>query len=387
MALIALLLVVVFVSRPIDGQSLTEVQKIEAELEQLKNKMAETERNQRYAENQAEVLSGQKEATEEEVIALLARIETVQQRLRNTEAKVVATEENLYETGQELEKALVELEDREKKLDARIRLAYMTGPASYLDVLLSATSFSDFLNRLDAVEAILKQDRSIALQKKKYSQQVADAKTEIEADLKTVRQLYADIEEHKAQLVRTEKEKEVMISKLSKEMAEMEEISEEAERTLKELATKKSELEAKKKRIQNYWSGGVLSNPLKDDYRVSSGFGVRVHPITGVKKPHTGVDMAAPKGTPIYAAEAGVVLIAQSWSGYGKCVIIDHGGGMWTLYGHMSEILTEAGDIVKRGQKIGLVGSTGVSTGNHLHFEVRKNSEPINPVPYLQSKG
>ncbi len=122
-----------------------------------------------------------------------------------------------------------------------------------------------------------------------------------------------------------------------------------------------------------------------DHYRLSSGFGTRVHPITGKVKKHTGVDLAAPQGTDIHAAADGVVTVAQWWNGYGNTVVIDHGNGVWTLYGHIRDggINVSPGQTVKRGEKIAEVGSTGNSTGPHCHFEVRINGEPVDPVPYL----
>ncbi|CAM4396202.1 M23 family metallopeptidase [Saccharibacillus endophyticus] len=131
-------------------------------------------------------------------------------------------------------------------------------------------------------------------------------------------------------------------------------------------------------------NSGSMLTPV-DSYRMSSGFGTRVHPITGKVKKHTGVDMAAPQGTDIHAAEGGVVTVAQWWNGYGNTVVIDHGNGVWTLYGHIRDggIAVSSGQTVSRGQKIAEVGSTGNSTGPHLHFEVRINGEPVNPVPYL----
>ncbi|WP_037287316.1 M23 family metallopeptidase [Saccharibacillus sacchari] len=131
-------------------------------------------------------------------------------------------------------------------------------------------------------------------------------------------------------------------------------------------------------------NSGSMLTPV-DSYRMSSGYGTRVHPITGKVKKHTGVDMAAPQGTDIHAAEGGVVTVAQWWNGYGNTVVIDHGNGVWTLYGHIRDggIAVSSGQTVSRGQKIAEVGSTGNSTGPHLHFEVRINGEPVNPVPYL----
>lgn len=398
--LMAMLLVAALVVRPYEGQAVSEVEKIEQELKALKKDMDRAAHNQRYAEKTVKELTGKKEATKEDIAELLGRIELVHKRLENTQAKVAVAEERLLATGRELEETTAELEEaiqqlknREEMMDARVRLAYTTGADSYLDVLLSSTSFSDFLGRLDAVESIVKQDSDIAEQKRQYSQAVADKKVQVEdkkkqveEELQAVKALYKEVESHKDQLVQTEKEKEVMMAKLAKEIEDMEEISEESERQLMEMAKKASELEAKKNKIKLYYKGGKLGTPLKDAYRVSSSFGYRTHPISGKRKLHAGIDMAAPKGTPVYAAETGVVIVAQSYNGYGNCIIIDHGGGLWTLYGHLMNggILVEKGETVKRGEKIGLVGSTGQSTGNHLHFEVRKNSEATDPAPYLK---
>lgn len=129
---------------------------------------------------------------------------------------------------------------------------------------------------------------------------------------------------------------------------------------------------------------GTLALPVSH-YRLSSTFGMRVHPITGKLKGHTGIDMAAPQGTDIHAAEDGVVIVAEWWSGYGNTVVIDHGDGLWTLYGHIRNggTVVHTGQTVKRGQKIAEVGSTGNSTGPHCHFEVRENNKPVNPMNYL----
>ena len=384
LVLSAMLLVVGLVGRPYEGQAQSELDKIEQDLKQLKKDMDRASNNQKYAEKTVQELTGKQEATKADIESLLARIETVQVRLQNTQKKIMDAEEKLLQTGVELENAIKQRDNRDQLMASRVKMAYTAGPVSFLDVLLSAANFSDFLDQIDAVEAIAAQDRNILDEKKKYADEVASLKLQSEQELEEIRKLYEEIELHKASLEQEEKDKEVLIAKLAVEIEELEEISEESAKQLTELAKQASALEAKKNRIKTYYTGGKLGMPLKSEYRLSSPFGYRIHPITGSKKLHAGMDMAAPKGTPIYAAETGVVIVAQSWSGYGNCVIIDHGGGLWTLYGHMSEILAKKGDTVKRGEKIGLVGSTGQSTGNHLHFEVRKNSEPVDPAPYLK---
>jgi murein DD-endopeptidase MepM/ murein hydrolase activator NlpD len=384
--LIVLLLITALIVKPYDGQALSETQKIDQDLKKLKEEMDRAANNQKKAQQSVKDLTGKKEATKEDIQALLGRIDQTQKNLETTQAKIATAEDKLYVTGQELEDAIKQLNNRKQLMDSRVRLAYTTGAASYLDVLLNSTSFSDFLERFDAVDSILTQDRSIADQKQAYSEEVTKKKAEVEQELNDVKVLYADMADRKAELEQNEQDKEVMVSKLSKQILDMEEISDESEKQLTELAKKASALIAKKSRIKNYYTGGKLGMPLKAAWRLSSPFGYRIHPITGVKKLHAGMDMAAPKGTSVYAAETGVVIVAQSWSGYGNCIIIDHGGGLWTVYGHLMNggILVQKGETVKRGEKIGMVGSTGQSTGNHLHFEVRKNSEPVNPAPYLK---
>ena len=199
--------------------------------------------------------------------------------------------------------------------------------------------------------------------------------------------MYGKLADYHDLLKDKEKQKEVMVLKYKSQADDLDEISEDQEDLLIQLAKKVSDLEAKKNTLKVYYNpGGKLGMPLKASWHLSSPFGYRIHPITGAKKLHTGMDMAVPKGTPIYAAESGVVIVAQWWSDYGNCVIIDHGGGLWTVYGHIRDggIKVEKGQQVKRGQKIAEVGSTGMSTGNHLHFEVRLNEKAVNPAPYLK---
>jgi murein DD-endopeptidase MepM/ murein hydrolase activator NlpD len=129
---------------------------------------------------------------------------------------------------------------------------------------------------------------------------------------------------------------------------------------------------------------GMLRVPLRGA-RLTSPFGLRVHPIYGTVRLHAGMDLAAPTGTPVKAAADAVVVRAAAHGGYGLAVVLDHGGALATLYGHLSRLDVQPGDVVRRGDRIGLVGSTGASTGPHLHFEVRVRGTPVDPSPYLRS--
>lgn len=384
--LLAMLVVAAIVVRPSVGQALTQIQKIDQELAELRKDMERAQSSQRAAQNRVNRLNGEKAATEADIVALNKEISDARTELQHMDEQIVAAEEQLQATGVELENATNQRDLRNELMDNRVRMAYMAGPASFLEVLMESTNLPDFLTRLDTVEAIVKQDNDIAQQAQHYKEQVEAKQKQLDEEFAALKQLFADKKDKLAELEVKEQEKEAAVSSLLHEIEENEEISEEAQAQLKAFAKKSAELQAKKKALTQYYKGGKLAVPLQSEYRVSSDFGYRIHPIYKTKRLHAGIDMAAPKGTPIYAAESGRVITSQWMSGYGNCIIIDHGGGLWTVYGHIMNggLLVKEGEEVKRGQKIAQVGSTGDSTGYHLHFEVRKDSEPVNPNSYLK---
>ncbi|WP_028608216.1 murein hydrolase activator EnvC family protein [Paenibacillus harenae] len=410
---VVVMMVSVFVLQPSGGEaaSLSDIQK---QLEAAKREMREAERKAANVQHQVKSakneaanaaneknnIEGQKAAAKASINTLLAEIDNVVINKTKTQMELDAKEEEVLQTGLELEQAEERVVQRDKLLQSRMRLMYTNGFVSYMDVLLSATSFTDFIDRFDALQSILTQDREILEEQKKEKELVIVKKAEVEKQLSEVKAIYDKLEKYQAHLVKKEQEKEQMIAsynaniqeldsklaEIDEHLEELEGISEEQERLLMAKASEVSKLNAEKNRIANPYTGGRLGMPIKDNYRISSTFGTRIHPITGKRHTHTGLDFAAPQGTDIYAAEAGVVIVAQVWSTYGNCIIIDHGNGLWTLYAHIRNggYDVEKGDSVKKGEKIAEVGSTGNSTGPHLHFEVRKNETPVNPSGYLK---
>jgi len=407
------MMLAVFVLQPTGGEaaSLSDIKKqiaaAKAEMKEAEKRAAKAERQAANAHNQAKTaedekvsIQGKKTEAETSIANLMAEIDNVVINKTKTQAQSDAKEEELLQTGLELEQAEERVVTRDELLQSRMRLMYTNGFVSYMDVLLSATSFTDFIDRFDALQSILSQDRDILAEQREEKELVALKKVEVEKQFAEVKKIYEKLEQYEAHLVKKEQEKEVMIAsyntnikqldnklvQIDSTLEELEGISKEQEELLMALAAKVSKLNAEKNKISNPYTGGKLGMPIRDNYRVSSSFGTRVHPITGKTHTHTGTDFAAPQGTDIFAAEDGVVLVAQKWSTYGNCVIIDHGNGLWTLYGHIRNggIKVEKGETVKKGQKIAEVGSTGNSTGPHLHFEVRKNQTPVNPGGYLK---
>ncbi len=389
----------VIVWQPMDSKasSLSQIEKdLAAAKQQIRSaeqKAAKAAKDASKAENDKVVISAKKEDLKKEIDNLLSEIDKVVVKKAKTQQEVDTKKEELLQTGVELEEAEKRVASRDELLQSRMRLMYTNGSVSYLDVLFSSTSFSDFLDRFDALQSILNNDRDILDEHRKDKELVVQKKAQVEVQLAEVQDLFYELELQQNDLIKKESEKEVLVASYNKNLElldetleELEVISEEQEKLLVNLASKVSKLNAEKNRIKNPYSGGKLGMPIRDNYRITSNFGTRTHPISGKKHTHTGTDFGAPSGTAIYAAEDGVVLISQSWSGYGNCIIIDHGNGLWTLYGHIQNggLLVEKGETVKRGQHIAKVGSTGNSTGPHLHFEVRKNEVAVNPGGYLK---
>ncbi|GIP19140.1 metalloendopeptidase [Paenibacillus montaniterrae] len=370
-----------------------QIQQKNEEKKKSEERAAQAQADKTEVEKEQIAVENEKKQLEAERDKLMAEIRELAKAMEKTEAEIREAEKQLKITEQELEEAIQQVEKQDELMQKRTRLMYSNGVVSYLDVLLSATSFSDFLDRFDSLQMILKSDREILDSFKEAQQVVEDKKAEVEEQLAALEAMYKELEEEEKVLMEKEAEKEELIEKLAQKSAELDElhtelseITEEEERNLVKIASELSKLYAEKNRIANPYSGGKLGMPIDSKYRVTSNFGMRIHPISGKRKAHNGIDFGAPSGTPIYAAESGNVIVAKYTSGYGNTVIIDHGNGLWTLYGHIKKggILVSEGDQVKRGDKIALVGSTGNSTGPHLHFEVRKNEVPVNPSNYLK---
>ncbi|WP_063892575.1 murein hydrolase activator EnvC family protein [Paenibacillus sp. Leaf72] len=414
--IVLMVIMTVLLVQPLSS-SAASLDSINKQLSDAKKAIDKAQKEADATEQQKTEVSTLKSDVQASIKAVLAQLDAVVVNMNNTQAKVDQTESELQQAGAELVEAEGRVKTRDILIQQRLRLMYENGSVSYLDVLLNASSFSDFIDRFDSLQLILSQDRSILEQNKVDQALVEEKKAEVEHKLEEVKTMYTKLQNYQSDLAKKEAEKNKLVAEYDHQLEDLEDISAEQEALMIEFAQKVSELEAEKvakleaERIARekaaaaaaaaagkgngssgggsggtVYTGGKLGMPIFDSYRVSSGYGYRIHPITGAKKLHTGIDFAAPQGTAIHAAESGVVIMAQRWSGYGNAVIIDHGGGMWTLYGHIREggIKVSKGDSVTKGQKIAEVGSTGNSTGPHLHFEVRINGTTTDPSSYLK---
>ncbi|OKP85774.1 hypothetical protein A3844_15585 [Paenibacillus helianthi] len=426
-------LLAVTLFQPSDGYAKkTTVAEIDKQLKQLQQEVQDAKAVQDKAASRNQEAKHYLNKTNLNLQYVLDQIVQVKGEMTDISGKITSTEKSLTVTANELDEAEARVASREKLLESRVRLMYTDGAVSYLDVLLSSTSFSDFLDRADSLKMIVDQDQDLLVQHKLDKQTVIAKKQELEGQYAQAKQLYTDLESQRSVLKEKEAEKQELIAYYDKEIQESDGLTEEQDAKLVQLASARSLLENKKDQIKaeeaarkaaaakaeaarraaaaaaaakaraasSDSGSSSASSGESSDYaggggpfllpvgavRISSPYGLRTHPVTGeVGKMHTGTDFAVPQGTDIHAADSGTVIVAEWWSGYGYTVVIDHGGGVWTLYGHIREggIKVSVGDRVSRGQTIAESGATGRVTGPHLHFEVRIDGKPVDPMPYL----
>lgn len=336
-------------------------------------------------------------------------IETVEGRISATRAKLNRTYNRLKELENRRDLVTKRLADTEERLATRRRLLaqrvsdnYRRGQTSYAQVLLRSRSMHDMISRGYYVRQIVKSDAELIQGVKQDVAQIKADKAELEAQERETRTLAEQYEGEKAQYASELEQKQEILHdvQVTREQAEemLDELEAESQRMtariiqLSEMLRRRQEAMRRAAAARRRAEGKPNTNEETDYspvYRggfqrpaagsVTSGFGMRYHPILHRRKLHTGVDFGAPYGAPIRAAGDGTVILATYNHGYGNCVIIDHGGGRTTLYGHASRLSVSAGQVVRRGEVIAYVGSTGFSTGPHLHFEVRINGVPVQP--------
>lgn len=321
---------------------------------------------------------------QQEILGRLAEItlelKRANSKLNQAKEKIQQNESKIGQLTLDLRRTEDSLREKSEKLSRRLAEVYKSSGISYLELLFTSSSMSDFLNRLYFFEKVIAQDASLIRGIKEDLRETAVKREILSARTREIKGLAQVIAEQKKKISEQAEEKKKIYEDLSARRAEFERKIAELEKSSREL-----EIMIQKKMAERARAGlvahgsGVFIWPLQG--RITSPFGA--YRRWGGTHRHTGIDIAAPYGSPIVAADAGEVIFSGWWDGYGKAIVIDHGRGMATVYGHLSRIFVQAGTAVVKGQTIGLVGSTGYSTGPHLHFEVRKNGVPINPAPFL----
>lgn len=339
-------------------------------------------------QNQINDASGQLEGVQNElsenlqqVQKLDEKISTSQQELDELNTKIADLQTSMNEVEAKLKEAEENYKKQKELLDNRLIAVYESSDTQYLDVILSSKSVSEFLSNYFLITELATKDTELLEEMQKRKEEIELSKSKLE----TTKEQLATIKTNQTKTARvlenTKIVRENFISKLSDQEKSI-------QAQIDEYNTRFAEINSEilaiaRDGIDTQYIGGELAWPVPGYTRISSKYGMRTHPITGVYKLHTGVDIGAPLGANFIAANDGIVTKAGYNGAYGNMVIIDHGGGVSTLYAHGSEILVQVGQTVKRGDAILKVGSTGYSTGPHAHFEVRLNGVVTDPMPYI----
>ena len=351
-----------------------------AQVDALKTKVAEAGKRKNELKNQLSGLTNDLSALQKQISLLDSQIEAQQD-------EIDAQEELLGELTQMIADKTIELEESERQqaeqyAHLRSRLRYMVehGTTSSLSILLSSDSFSDFLNRYEIIRQISLRDESLFEQLKAIRDKVLTEKQELEDTKK-------DAEDTKLQMEANKAELEAQMEAKRKQMENIQLAQKNVKDAYAAMIETEDELMAQYKKAaaeyaaQSTYVGGTFMWPLPAGNNVvTCKYGMRTHPITGKRKLHTGVDLRASTGTKVYAANKGTVTTSGYSSAWGNYIIISHGGGITTLYAHLSKRSVSKDDKVKQGDIIGYSGNTGYSTAPHLHFEISKNGSTYNPL-------
>ena len=327
----------------------------------------------------------------------------IEAEIKEVDTKMVAIQDNIKELGVQLEEKVEEIEASEAELEvannqkdeqyeatkARMVQMYKNQKVGYIQVIFSSNNFWDAINRLEYIRRISDKDNTLLDTYQEQIDYIEEQKEKIEREKIDLDLLQKQEISKKNELEDARTVKQTAINKLeseenklSGEISRLEEISEELESEIKKLT---AELEAKNKsQIPSQYTGGTFMWLVPGYYRISSEYNPRTSPISGNYEFHTGIDIPAGYGEDVVAAGDGVVITAGWVNGYGNTVMISHGSGIVTLYGHNSSVVVSTGQRVTKGQVVAKIGSTGYSTGNHCHFEVRINGSHTSPWPYLQ---
>lgn len=368
-----------------------EKKEIDAQLKEAKSHLKENT-------NEIRGIVAQKDAIDQEVQLLHQQIFNINQQVA-TYALLIADKQD------ELDEATVRLEELQIKNKERIRAMEEEGELSYWSVIFKAESFSDLLDRISMVQEINAADQRRLKEISEVGRKVSNVQAELIFEKSALEAVRSELDESEAALVEKRKEADDLLTQLVAKGDEFEALIDESEDLqsdlMKQIAQKEKDLKAAeyKEWLATYVptkpsgtdttpstqapSSSGWIKPLKS-YTITSPFGMRIHPIHKVERFHEGVDMAAPQGTPIYAAKSGkVTTTSYQAGGAGYYVSINHGDGFASIYMHMTHYIVKPGQHVSTGQVIGYVGSTGGSTGPHLHFGISYNGTYVNPMSYI----
>lgn len=366
------------------------IAEVERAITDLKRRIetAESERTE-YANSILETAAGLEEVkgrlfdaaqaltvTEGSVVIAEDAVASVTRRIRLLDAELAATRLDQRQTRDLIREQAVEL--------------YMAGSGGFESVLFGSTDLETSSIRLEYSRNLLQKTEVLLLSLDLMERQEATRRSRLSEELTREAEVLRELEGERARAREYREALEAVEAELAGELAALEALLAQVNVDIRgheghvarlEQESKQIELEILRRQVREGRAPGRLAWPVGG--RITSPFGWRVHPILGGRRLHTGIDLGSAAGQPIHAAANGIVILAEQWGGYGRTVVLDHGGGLSTLYAHQSSIAVSAGDRVLAGEVIGYIGCTGYCTGPHLHFEVREVGAPVDPMIYL----
>lgn len=363
----------------------------EQEIENAREMKEQLQSNLTDIKKVKEELEASKQDLAEYVERLDGELESIQAKIADLKGKIEDKEGEIVLTQGELEEAIQDQERQYEAMKERIKFIYEKGDNLYMELIFSSQSFGDMLNKAEYIEMLSSYDRKMLDRYVETRELIELYKQQLEEERAYLEDAKAGVESEEASLNSLIDEKKVAIEQVSNDIDNKEAAIAEYEAYIKEqnetiamlekvVAEEKAKL-AEESRIR--YDGGMFQWPAPSYTAISSDYGNRQHPTLGVERFHNGLDMAAPGGSPILAAYDGKVVAADYSGSMGNYLMVDHGDGLYTIYMHASALYASKGDFVVKGQNIAAVGSTGRSTGNHLHFSVRLNGSYVSPWNYL----
>lgn len=362
----------------------------QAEIDALKDDASDLENQKKELQAQLNEVKADKNEALKQKQLLEEQIEVIRAEISNINSQISTYEDLIRQKTQELEQSEAQEQEQYELFCSRVRAMEEEGETSYWAILFGSSDFSELLDNYMMVEEIIEYDNSVMEALAELQQQVEQERAELEEAKTSLEEAKAKQQAAKAELETQEAEVDKVIEEINSQESQLKQMESELNRAAAALDSQIKDLERQMSaQISNVQSESGFMWPLASNINVlSSLYGSRPDPFTGRPDNHTGIDIPAARGTPIYASKSGVVITSvygsgSSWS-YGNYVVVAHSDGTSTLYAHMSSRAVSQGQTVKQGDVLGYVGTTGNSTGNHLHFEIRVNGSRVDPLNYFK---
>lgn len=401
----AIMLTLIFCMQPVCNVQATE----ESNLSEAQQEKKTLENDLQKAKELIDSLKGSKEDIQSEVEKLDKQLNEISGKVKELESQLSKKRQEIADTESALNKAKEQEKKQYRNMKKRIQFMYENGQTSYVEMLLSADSFTDFLNAVEYITQISQYDRKMLKEYQNMQVTIADTQKTLETDYASLQSLQAKVQEEKQAVAALESAKKGELNDVADDLTDAQTVAKAYEAEIQAQNEVIAQIQAAQKRAAEQQAAqqqaqaaeenqntaqnttpsgngqytGSMMWPCPSSKRVTSDYGPRTSPTNGASSNHKGIDIGAAYGADIVAADGGTVLVATYSSSGGNYVIIDHGGGLCTVYMHASSLTVSAGQTVSKGQVIAKVGSTGISTGNHLHFGVTLNGVYVSPWGYV----